>query len=79
MDLLMVQWLTVSLLAGGALFGVFYKMQHGFGSFNLRVLGIVFIGGLATLLALHDSGSITPAMGILGTIVGYILSNKDNV
>ena len=59
------------------LVGVFYRMQGGFGPFNLRAVGIVLVAILAALLALRDSGSLTAAMGILGAIVGYLFGIKD--
>ena len=59
------------------LIGVFYRMEHGFGPFNLRVVGIVLIATLASLLALHDANSLTAAMGILGSIAGYLFGIKD--
>jgi hypothetical protein len=59
--------------------GVFWKMTEGFGPFNLRVVGIVLIATLSSLLALHDAGSLTAAMGILGAIGGYLFGLKDPV
>lgn len=61
-----------------ALVGVFWRMQGGFGPFNLRAVGIVFVGTVAALLALKDSSSLTAAMGILGAIVGYLFGIKDS-
>ena len=60
-----------------ALGGVFWRMQKGFGPFNLRAVGIVFVGTVAALLALKDAGSLTAAMGILGAIIGYLFGIKD--
>ena len=57
--------------------GVFWRMQGGFGPFNLRAIGIVFVGTLSALLAVKDSGSLTAAMGILGAIIGYLFGIKD--
>ena len=57
--------------------GVFWRMQGGFGPFNLRTIGIVFVGTLSALLAVKDSGSLTAAMGILGAIIGYLFGIKD--
>lgn len=67
----------IAALGGVTLIGVFYRMQGGFGPFNLRAVGIVFVGTVAALLALKDSGSLTAAMGILGAIVGYLFGIKD--
>ena len=57
--------------------GVFWRMQGGFGPFNFRAIGIVFVGTLSALLAVKDSGSLTAAMGILGAIIGYLFGIKD--
>jgi hypothetical protein len=46
--------------------GVFWKMQPGFGPFNLRAFGIVLVATFAALLALRDGNALTAAMGILG-------------
>jgi hypothetical protein len=61
-----------------ALLGVFWKMQNGFGPFNLRAVGLVLIATFAALMALNDSGGITSAMGILGAIAGYLFGIKDS-
>jgi hypothetical protein len=53
-------------------------MGKGFGPFNLRAVGIVLIATFSSLLALHDNGSLTAAMGILGAIGGYIFGLKDS-
>jgi hypothetical protein len=60
-----------------ALIGIFWRMQGGFGPFNLRAMGIVLIATFATLLALRDAGALTAAMGILGAIAGYLFGLKD--
>jgi hypothetical protein len=60
------------------LIGVFYRMKDGFGPFNLRVVGLVLVATFATLLALKDAGALTAAVGVLGTIAGYLFG-KDNV
>jgi hypothetical protein len=56
--------------------GVFWKMNPGFGTFNLRVVGIVLVAVLAALLGINQN-SITAAMGILGAIAGYLFGLKD--
>ena len=58
--------------------GVFYRMQGGFGPFNLRAVGIVMIATFAALLALKDGSSLTAAMGILGAIAGYLFGIRDS-
>lgn len=59
------------------LVGVFWRMRGGFGPFNLRAVGIVFVGTLAALLSLKDESSRTACMGILGAIAGYLFGIKD--
>ena len=57
--------------------GVLWRMGPGFGPFNLRAVGIVLIATFSSLLALHDDGSFTAAMGILGAIGGYLFGLQD--
>ena len=57
--------------------GVFWRMQGGFGPFNLRAVGIIFIGTVVAVLAVADSGTLNAAMGILGAIAGYLFGIKD--
>ncbi len=73
----------ISLVGGGTLFGVFKKMQRGFGPFNLRVVGIVLVATLASLLSVLYQDSVNAAMGIPGAIAGYLFglraeSRNDN-
>ncbi len=67
----------ISALGLVTLGGVFWRMQGGFGPFNLRAVGIVFVGTVTALLAPHDSGGLTAGMGILGAIAGYLFGIKD--
>lgn len=69
-------WVIVA-FGAVTLIGVFMKMTQGFGPFNLRVVGIVLIATFASLLALHDSNSLTAAMGILGAIGEYSFGLRD--
>src|SRR5712671_4353671 len=66
-----VIWI-VAVLGAGTLVGVFWKMKGGFGPINLRVVGIVLIALLVCFLSLAKANDITAAMGILGTIAGYL-------
>lgn len=68
---------TIAGLGAIALGGVFWRMHGGFGPYNLRAFGIVFVGTITGLLALHDSGSHTSAMGILGAIAGYLFGLRE--
>lgn len=70
-----VLWI-VAALAGGSLIGVFWRMSGGFGPMNLRAVGIVLIAALASVLAVGKAETITAAMGILGTIAGYLFGAK---
>jgi hypothetical protein len=58
--------------------GVLWKMTKGFGPFNLRVVGLIFVGTLSSLLALREGTALTAAMGILGAIAGYLFGLKDS-
>lgn len=69
---------VISALGAVALIGAFTRMTKGFGPFNLRVLTIVLVATFASLLALHDGGSLTGAMGILGAMAGYVFGIKDS-
>lgn len=57
--------------------GVIFRMKNGFGPFNLRAVGLIFVGTIAALLGLKDSTSLNAAMGILGAIAGYLFGIKD--
>jgi hypothetical protein len=70
------QW-AICVLGTVTLVGVFWRMQGGFGPFNLRAVGIVFVAILASLLASQDAGGLTAAMGFLGAIAGYLFGIKD--
>jgi hypothetical protein len=59
--------------------GVFWKMECGFGPFNLRAVGIVLVATFAALLAMRDGSAMTAAMGILGGIAGYLFGIRDQV
>ncbi len=59
--------------------GVFWKMESGFGPFNLRAVGIVLVATFAALLAMRDGSAMTAAMGILGGIAGYLFGIRDQV
>lgn len=72
-----LQWIIAG-LGALTLAGVFWRMQGGFGPFNLRAVGIIFVSTIAALLALlRDAGSLTAAMGILGAVAGYLFGIKD--
>ena len=58
--------------------GVFWKMERGFGPFNLRAVVLVLITTIVALLALREGGALTAAMGVLGAIAGYLFGIKDS-
>jgi hypothetical protein len=62
----------VAALGIGTMYGVFRKMQHGFGPFNLRAVGLVLVATLAGLLATLAPDTRTAAIGLLGAIAGYL-------
>lgn len=62
----------ISAIGAGTLIGVFYKMKGGFGPVNLRAVGIVLIALLASIISLAKANDLNAALGILGTIAGYL-------
>jgi hypothetical protein len=71
-----LMWI-IAVIGALTLAGVFWKMQSGFGPFNLRAVGIVLVATFAALLALKDGSAMTAAMGILGGIAGYLFGIRD--
>ena len=67
----------ISILAAGTIFGVFCKMNSGFGPMNLRVVGIVLVAFLSSILAISNPDTLNAAMGILGAIAGYLFGTKE--
>ena len=51
---------------------VFSHMKEGFGTFNLRISGIVIVATFASILAVLNPNSESAVIGILGAIVGYL-------
>ncbi|PTY38712.1 hypothetical protein BGP77_11065 [Saccharospirillum sp. MSK14-1] len=62
----------ISAIGAGTLIGVFHKMKGGFGPVNLRAVGIVLIALLASIISLAKANDLNAALGILGTIAGYL-------
>jgi len=54
-----------------AIVKVFSHMKEGFGTFNVRITGIVIVATFSSILAVINPGSES-AIGILGAIVGYL-------
>ena len=55
-----------------ALCKVFGHMKDGFGPFNVRITGIVIVATFVSILAVLQPATESAAIGILGTIVGYL-------
>ena len=66
------------LIIGGILL-VLLKKGHGIGPLTVKLLGliVVIIASIFLITAGYDSDQITPVIGLLGTIVGYLLSSKE--
>jgi hypothetical protein len=77
---LMETYLTciIALMGAGTMVGVFWRMESGFGPYNLRAVGIVLVATFAALLAMRDGSAMTAAMGILGGIAGYLFGIRDS-
>lgn len=72
-----ILWI-VATIGIGTLIGVFYKMKGEFGPVNLRAVGIVLIAVLVSILSISKSGDLNAALGILGTIAGYLFGTKSS-
>jgi len=55
-----------------AIVKVFSHMKDGFGTFNVRITGIVIVATFASILAVLNPSSESAAIGILGAIAGYL-------
>ena len=55
-----------------AIVKIFSHMKKGFGTFNMRVTGIVIVATFASILAVLSPSSESAAIGILGAIAGYL-------
>lgn len=53
------------------------RMKPGMGPYNLRALGIVFVGTAATLMGIFESSLQSATMGILGGIAGYLFGSRE--
>ena len=51
---------------------VFRHMKKGFGTFNVRIAGIVIVATFVSILAVLSPTSESAAIGILGAITGYL-------
>ena len=61
-----------------------YKLDRGFGNYAFQIIGLILVVTAALFLIVtgYDKDQITPIIGLLGTIVGFIfgsnLSSKTN-
>ena len=55
-----------------AIIKVFSHMKDGFGTFNVRITGIVIVATFASMLAVLSPTSESAAIAILGAIAGYL-------
>jgi hypothetical protein len=67
------------LLIAGFLFFL-YKIQKGIGNFAFQLIGlvIVVVAALFVIVTGYDRDQITPIVGLLGTIVGFIFGSNTN-
>ncbi len=56
----------------------FQKYERRLRQNNIRIIVITIVCVFATFLALLKEQGITPAIGILGSVAGYIFGLKDN-
>ena len=63
---------VVLLIGGGTLIGAFKRMKGGFGPQNLRIVVIILVATFVTLAGFINPNYLNAAIGVLGTIVGYI-------
>lgn len=72
--------ITISTIAliFSSLVGVLLKMKGGFGTNNLKIVGLTITLGFAVLLSLSeiDSKSISATYSIIGMVVGYLFNYK---
>src|SRR5438045_4121243 len=72
-------FLVVAALGAGALIGFFRTKTPGWGHFTFKVMGLILVATFAALLAVAplQEHAQTGAMGILGTIAGYLFGHQD--
>jgi hypothetical protein len=66
----------VALLGAGSLLGFFLTKKLGWGPYNLKVVGLILVATFATILAVAQQGHDAAAIGILGTVAGYLFGTK---
>ena len=78
MDKTLIALFIISALTAIALIGSFLKMNKGFGPFNLKIYGLTLVIGFSAILVLSElpSDKLTPCIGILGAVAGYLFGLK---
>lgn len=69
----------IAIIGAGTLVGVFWRMNGGFGPYNLRAFGLTLVATFASLLAVRSESGISAAMGVLGAIAGYLFSIRSDL
>jgi hypothetical protein len=64
-------WIVTG-LGAIALLGALARMRSGWGTENLRVVGLILVATFVSLLAIFERGAASSAFGILGAIAGYL-------
>jgi hypothetical protein len=67
------------ILIGGILYFM-YKLQKGFGNYAFQIVGLIIVvtASLFLIVTGYDKDQITPVIGLLGTIVGFIFGSNIN-
>ena len=78
MDKTEIALYIISILTAIALIGSFLKMKAGFGPFNLKIYGLTLVIGFSAILVLTElpSDKLTPCIGILSAVAGYLFGLK---
>jgi len=78
-------YLSLAVLVFGILLlmlevAVIFRQRQGWGSNSMRIVGLtlVVIAGVFLITAGYSESQIAPMIGLLGTIVGYLLGKSDS-
>lgn len=79
-DLLSIAVLSFGLILCIAVMFWLFKMKKGIGNFSFKTLGIILIltACLFLVVAGYDLAQISPVIGLLGTIAGFIFGSSGN-
>lgn len=86
-DISLLKNSTIYLSIGLLIFGLIlilsilyflFKIGKGFGNYAFQTIGlvIVVVGALFLIVTAYDKDQITPIIGLLGTIVGFIFGSN---